>query len=125
VIQIRKLAAVDLAHLGPRLILAEFGLGILGPAALGILSVVRSHSLGGTLFGLYLIALALNYVPLLLHAISLVRGGTAQVEIAAEAGDRKRLFQKYRRQSVWLLVPLVVPIVAVAQEWRMRWNSHS
>jgi hypothetical protein len=51
--------------------------------------------------------LGINYLPMLLHAIDLVRKGSAQLEIADEAGDRQRLFRKYRAQSLWLLVPLV------------------
>lgn len=31
--------------------------------------------------------------------------------------DQRALFRKYRRQSLWLLLPLVVPGVAVAQHW--------
>jgi hypothetical protein len=116
VINIRRLAAVDLAFLGPWIILPEFALGVLAPIGLGILTLWRSESAFGTLLGVYLAALGLNYVPLLLHAMSIVRHDTAHAEIAAEAGDRTLLFRKYRRQSLWLLVPLVVPIVALVQQ---------
>jgi hypothetical protein len=54
-------------------------------------------------------------VTLLLHAISIVRDGTAKAEIAYDIGDRKQLFARYRRGSLLLLLPLVVPIVALAQ----------
>jgi hypothetical protein len=115
VINIRKLAALDLAFLGTKFIIAEFALGVLGPATLGLFTLLRSHSAGGTLFGLYLVSLGVNYVPLLLHAISIVRDGTAQAEIADDIDDRKQLFAKYRRGSLLLLLPLAVPIVAFAQ----------
>jgi hypothetical protein len=112
-IEIRKLAAVDLAFLGPWIILPEFALGVLRPPALGALTLRRSESWGWTAFGLYLLTLSLNYVPMLLAAIQLVRRGAAHGEIADEAGDRRLLSRKYRRQSLWLLVPLVVPVVAL------------
>jgi len=117
VISIRKLAAVDLAFLGSRFVLAEFALGVVGSGALGLFTLFRSHSAGTTLFGLYLVSVGINYVPLLLHAISVVRHGTATAEIADEIDDRKQLFGKYRRGSLILLLLFVVPIVALAQ-WR-------
>ena len=117
-IEIKRLAAVDLAFLGPKIILPEFMLGVVGPIVLGVLTVRRSQSLTWTLFGVYLVTLGVNYVPLLLYAIGIVRRGSAQAEIADEAGDRRRLFQRYRRQSVLLLLPGVVPVAAIVQELR-------
>jgi len=117
VIDIRTLAAVDVVFIGPRLILAEFLIGVFGPLGLGVLTLVRTHSIAGTVFGAYLLLLGANYVPLLLHAISLVRSGTAHQEIANEQSDKHRMFRKYRRQSLLLLVPLVVPILAIIQGW--------
>jgi hypothetical protein len=110
----RRLAAVDLAFLGPIVILSEFALGVVGPIALGAFTWHKSQSLGWTLFGVYLMTLGINYLPMLLHAIDLVRKGSAQLEIADEAGDRQRLFRKYRAQSHWLLVPLVAPLAALS-----------
>jgi len=115
VIDVRKLAAVDIVFLGPKLILTEFAVGVLGPFALGIFTLQRNHSMRGAAFGSYLLTVGVNYVPLLLHAISLVRHNGAQREIADELGDRRRAFRKYRRQSLLLLVPLVVPVVALVQ----------
>jgi hypothetical protein len=120
VIQIRKLAAVDIAFLGARFILAEFILGAVGPVSLGLLTLVRSRSIGGTLFGAYVVSLGVNYVPLLWHAVSIARHGTAHEEIADEADDREQLLRRYRRQSLFLLLPLVVPIAALVQGWRTK-----
>jgi hypothetical protein len=117
VIEIRRLAALDIAFLGPRFILAEFSIGVFGSLALAFLTLVRTHSLGGTVFGAYLLCIGINYVPLLVHAIDLVRHGTAKQEIADELSEERRMFRKYGRQSVLLLVPLVVPILAIVQ-WR-------
>jgi hypothetical protein len=107
--------AIPVSALGPRIILPESALGVVGPTVLGVWTLLRSQSAGGVLFGAYLIALGVNYAPLLFHAIDIVRRGTTRAEIAAEPGDRQRLFQKYRRQSLWLLVSFVVVIVALKQ----------
>ena len=69
----RKLAAVDLAFLGPRVILPEFILGIVGPIGLGIWTIAKVRSTGGILFGAYLLLIGVNYIPLLGHAISLAK----------------------------------------------------
>jgi len=117
VIEVRRLAAVDIAFLGSRLILSEFAIGVFGSLGLGILTLVRTRSLSGTVFGAYLVCIGVNYAPLLVHAIDLVRHGTAKQEIADELTEKDRMFRKYRRQSLLLLVPLVMPIVAIVQ-WR-------
>jgi|SRR5215467_6512103 len=109
----RKLAAVDLAFLGPRVILPEFILGIVGPIGLGIWTIAKIRSTGGILFGVYLLLIGVNYIPLLGHAISLVKQGTAHQEIGGETDDKRKLFRKYRRQSLLLLLPLIVPFLTL------------
>jgi hypothetical protein len=111
VIDLRRPAAVDAAFLGSKIILTEFAVGALGPIVLGILTLRKSHSTGGMIFGLYLLLIGVN-VPMLIHAISIVNDGTATDEIADELDDKQRLFRKYRKQSLYLLVPLVAPIAA-------------
>ena len=115
-INVRKLAALDIAFLGPKLILAEFSLGVFLSAAIGLLTLKRSHSGWGILVGAYLLSLAVNYVPLLLYAIAIVRQRSAQEEVAHEVADRNRSLRRYRRQSLLLLIPFAVPILAFAQE---------
>ena len=119
-IDIRTLAALDIAFLGPRVILIEFTAGVLLPIALGSLTLARAGSLSGTLFGVYLITLGINYVPLMIYAVRIVHAGSASAEIADESHDRARMFRRYRRQSLLLLVPLVVPFASAIQEWRRR-----
>jgi len=112
VIDPRKLAAVDVAFLGPKIILTEFAIGVFGPIVLGILALRKSHSTGGAIFGVYLLLIGINYVPMLINAINLAKNGTARDEIVDESEDTKKLFRKYRKQSLYLLVPLVAPIAA-------------
>jgi hypothetical protein len=119
-INVRKLAALDLQFLGHKLILTEFGLGVAGSAAVGVVmlraGIQRFHSRQMIVFGAYLILLGINYVPLLLHAMSMVRGGSALQEISGELADQRAAFRKYGRQSLFLLLPLVVPIAADLQQ---------
>jgi hypothetical protein len=91
---------------------------VIGPVALGVLTLWRSSSIGWTVFGIYLVSLGINYAPLFLYAVRLQSHGSAHAEIADEADDKKKLFRKYRRQSLWVLVPFLVPVVALAQERR-------
>lgn len=122
-IDFRKLAAVDIAFLGSRLILAEFSVGVFASLALGVFTLLRSHSVGGIALGSYLLCIGINYVPLLLFAIRLVRLDSARYEIAEEMTDERRMFRKYRRQSLLLLVPLAVPVLVAARELKRNPSS--
>ena len=74
VINVRKLAALDIVFHDPTFILIEFGLGVFGCAALGLFSLYfglfhsPNPSLFAALMGCVLLWVALNYVPLLLYA---------------------------------------------------------
>jgi uncharacterized membrane protein len=125
-VNVRKLAAIDLLFLG-RLVLVEFAVGVFGSLALGVLSVwqgaQRFHSPWMILLGIYLVFIGINYLPLLLYAIDMARKGGAEQEVGDELGDKRKTFRKYRRQSVWLLVPLVVIIAAILQRGRTLHNA--
>lgn len=121
IINIRKLAALDIAFHGPKLILGEFAFGVILPASLGVLSVRAGFSgahvnLWYSLLGCCLLCIALNYLPLLLYAISIARRGSAQEEVAFELAQKERYARKYSVQSLLLVLPLVVPILAIYQE---------
>ena len=100
---------MDVASVGAPFILTESSVGVFGSLGHDVLTLLRSPSLGAKIFGVWLVCIGLNYIPLLNHAISLVRHGTAFQEIADEMSDRKRMFRKYRRQSVLLLGRLSYP----------------
>jgi hypothetical protein len=55
-----------------------------------------------------------------LHAASALREGTALAEIGEELQDKASAMRKYRRQSLWLLVPFVAPAVAIRSPGRER-----
>ena len=113
VIALRKLAAIDAASLGSRLVLTEFPVGVFGSPALGVLTLVSRLSevthCPDLRLGCYLPLIGMNYALLLLYAISLVRLRSARDEIAEERAERCRMFHKHRHLSLWLLVALAVP----------------
>ena len=121
-INVRKLAAIDLHFLGPKIILAEFGLGVPIMLALGILSlyvgVLRTHAAWQIALGVYLLLLGINYIPMLWSAIDITRRGTAAAELGNELADKPAAMSKYRKQSLWLLVPLAVPVAWFIQRKR-------
>jgi len=126
VINVRKLAALDIVLHGPRFILIEFGLGVLGCAVLGLFSMHYGlfngpdHSLFAILIGCFLLGIALNYVPLLLYAISIVRQKNAHQEVAYELEHKDTYAVKYTLQSTLLLVPLAIPMLTAYQELQKR-----
>jgi hypothetical protein len=69
-----------------------------------------------------LCGIALNYVPLLLYAISIVRRKSAQQEVAFELEHKEIYARKYTLQSLLLLLPLVVPILSLLQERQKRFQ---
>jgi hypothetical protein len=119
-VNVRRLAAVDLSGLGPKIVIPEFALGVIGASALGVLTVLRSGSPGATAFGVALIGVGVNYIPLLIHAVDLVRRSAVEATIADEGSDRRALYARYRKQSLWLLLPFVVGLAALSQVTRRR-----
>ena len=116
-ISIRKLAAVDMAWLGPRIIIAEYALGIILPLVLGAVSVRAGWSGADRsgwqiIMGLWLIGIALNYVPLFIYAVLIARAGAVKQAGQPELARARR----YGVQQVVILVPLMVVILAIIQE---------
>ena len=121
-LDVRKLAALDMAVHGTRFIVVEFGVGVAGCLILGGLSVAAGLRSGATwelLLGLGLLWIAVNYVPLLIHAIDLARSGTARQEAANEI-EHPELIRRYTFRQLWILVPLAIVIMDVAQRTRSR-----
>ena len=120
-INIRKLAAVDLAWLGAKVIVTEYSLGVSLPFLLGLVLLRRSLSSANplswiTLVGIWLVAIAINYVPLLTYAILITQAGTAKAEGQSEIVHATR----YSVQHSIILVPLLVVSLALWQEYRGR-----
>ena len=122
-IQVRKLVAVELIFLGPKIVFAEYGFAVVVGTAIGVLSLrvglLRTHAAWQVLLGIYLLFLALTYGVLFGLGIAMARRGDAREEVAGEFDKRPATFRKYRKQSLWILVPLVVPLAALRQRWVM------
>jgi hypothetical protein len=121
-INVRKLAALDIVFHGPTFTLIEFALGVFVCAALGLFSMYfglfhgPDHSLHAIILGCFLLWIALNYVPLLLYAMSIVRQKSAHQEVAYELAYKDKYAGKYTLQSALLLVPFAMLLLAVYQE---------
>jgi hypothetical protein len=89
------------------------------PLPTGVLSLrvglFRTHAAWQIVLGVYLLLLAINYIPMLWCAIDIARHRSAATELGGELEDKTAAARKYRRQSLWLLVPLAVPVA-----WIMR-----
>ena len=116
----RKLAAIDILFFGYRVILAEYAVGVLFSVALGLFVLLRAASFLQVLLGTYFVCLGINYVPMLSYSIAIANKQNARAEIFDELGDKRTAMSKYRRKSLFLLVPLLIPTLAVVCKLRAR-----
>lgn len=115
-IDLRKLAAIDMVFLGSRFIVAEYTFGVFFSLALGVFVLLRSHSPWQLVLAIYFFCLAANYVPMLRWAILISNKQNAQAELSDELVDKRRAISKYRRQSLALLVPLLPLALILARK---------
>lgn len=124
-INIRKLAALDIVFHGARLILAEFIVTVVLGAVFGVLSFFDffhnpDHPLINVMMGFILSWIAINYVPLLVYTIGIIKNKSAEREVAYELEHKNFYARKYTLQSLLLVLPLVVPVLAISQELQQR-----
>jgi hypothetical protein len=118
IINVRKLAALDIVFHGPKFILIEFALAVFICAPVG-LSILHgaNHSPLMIILGSFFLGVSLNYIPLLLYSINIVKHKSAQQEVAYELEHKDRYAGKYTLQSiVLLLMPLAMLLLAVYQD---------
>ena len=124
-LDVPKLVALDMALHGRRFIVSEFAAGVLLCGALGAYSIAAGlgHLAGGPnwqlLMGIALLWIALNYVPLFLHATELAKNGRAREEAAAELADQRKA-TSYLWRQLWILVPFAIVILDLRQRSRHR-----
>jgi hypothetical protein len=116
-IDVRRLAALDMygtrgTRRRRRIILGEFALGTLGCGALGAWALSWGGAVG-VIFGVWLLGLAANYLPLTVHVLTLWREPALEVELAGV--DLQAQLRSYTRAQVWVLVPFWVAGLALAQ----------
>lgn len=112
---------------GPRLIAWEFGSGVIGPAALGVLSLryTVAHGLPIVswpgLLGLELLGIGLNYVPLFVFARRLVRDRSRLEVVKSGIQVDPAEARSYGVRQLWLVVPGAVVLFALRQ-WHGRFT---
>ena len=97
-----------------RVIRAEFVIGAIGCTLFGVLVLVTAGSVTWALLGAWLVGAGVNYVPLALYARSLSEPGALEAEL--HDLDVRRELRKAGAQQLWIAVPLVVAIAALATE---------
>jgi putative solute:sodium symporter small subunit len=115
---VRRLAAIDMHGLygttrRRRIVLTEFVLGVLVMAAAGIATVLTSSSVGGLVLGWWMIGAGLNYAPLAVHAITLIRPGALDRELSGiDPGSELR---RYGLLQLWIFIPLSLVVWDLAR----------
>jgi hypothetical protein len=115
---VRRLAAIDMYGLvgstfRRRIILWKFILGGILSLALGVFVIITADSLFWVVFGLWLIGIGFNYVPLSVYAIGFTRPGALQRELAGV--DIPAELQRYTGLQTWVLLPLALVFLAIRQ----------
>jgi hypothetical protein len=126
-INVKKLVALDIVTHGHWIILAEFAFGVFVSGAIGIFSLCSFFSNTNSallvgIIGVVLLWISLNYVPMLLYTISIMRHKNVSKEVARELESGDIHTRKYAFQSLFLILPLIVPILAICQEVQKRFN---
>lgn len=117
-VDVRRLAAIDMhgwrgTRLRRTLIVTEFVAGAVGGTAIGVLVIADAGGLGWRLFGLWLVGISLNYVPLALHALSLLPPGRLTAELAGV--DIPAELRHYTTAQLRVVVPLLFVLLALVQ----------
>jgi len=112
-ISIRKFVAGDITFHGERFILVEFGLGT--PAMILFALWLMLSRLFFAL-GLYVFLVGINYIVLLLYAITIVRKGSSQTEVSDELANSEQYLRQFSIQQFFILIPLAILTIAIFQE---------
>lgn len=109
-VDVRRLAAVDMHALKGtefrrRVIIFEFVAAAIGGVAIGVSLVLGVGGVVGTVVGLYAVGVALNYVPLAAHALSLRRPARLREELRGV--DLRAELRYYTYAQFWVFVPLL------------------
>jgi hypothetical protein len=117
-VDVGRLAAIDMHGLaGTRvrrtIIVTEFVLGFPAAFALGVYTVLSADSAFWSAFGIWLLGIGVNYLPLALHAISLLRPGRLSAELTGV--DIEREARYYTLAQLWLLVPFLFVVLALRE----------
>ncbi len=117
-LRVRRLAAVDMygttgARWRRRVVAGEFVVGAAGGVVLGLWIALSAKTVGGQLFGAWLVGMGVNYLALTWHAVSLSRPGVLDAELAGV--DARAELRRYGPAQLWLLIPTAVAWFALVQ----------
>ena len=117
---VRRLAAIDMYGVAGtmrrrRIIVSEFVIGFIAMITIGTSMLVVANG-GWQIFGAWFIGAGLNYLPLSVHAIDLIRPGVLDEELADV--DIRAELRRYTVLQLWVFVPLALVVLAVAQSRR-------
>ena len=115
---VRRFAAIDMHGLADsasrrKFILLKFILGAILSLILGVFVFITADSLFWTVFGLWLIGIGFNYVPLAMYGISFTRPGALRRELAGV--DIPDELRKYTGLQIWVFLPLALVYLAIRQ----------
>ncbi|MEU8114990.1 hypothetical protein [Micromonospora sp. NPDC048947] len=113
---VRRLAAIDMygsrgTTRRRRIILAEFLVGVVLMVTWGCWLLASANGFGTRAFGLWLVGAGLNYAPLSLYALALMRPGALDVELAGVDTDRE--LRRYTVLQLWVFVPFALVVFAI------------
>ncbi|MET7950439.1 hypothetical protein [Micromonospora sp. NPDC005324] len=113
---VRRLAAIDMygsrgTTRRRRIILAEFLVGVVLMVTSGVWLLASSSGLSTRAIGLWLTGAGLNYAPLSLYALALMRPGALDAELAGVDIDRE--LRRYTVLQLWVFVPLSLVVLAI------------
>lgn len=118
-LNVGRLVELDLAFLGPRVIVSEFAVGVLGClllAALSLMNAFRSHSPLASwpvVLGLELAAIGINYIALLIEAWRRRSDTIAIAATKASIRNNPAEARSYGLRQAWILVPGAVVLFAL------------
>jgi hypothetical protein len=118
VINPRKLAAIQIATLGPTFAFANFAGTAILCLCFGAFILWRSISYLQITLGSYFVSLGINYLLMFLCALEIKNRESAGTEIVNELNRKQDAMAEYRRLSIYLLLPLVMPILALQRRYK-------
>jgi hypothetical protein len=106
-IDLRKIALLDVALQGPLVVRAEFACGVFVSVGLGFFVLAHAMASWQLAVGAYFLSLGVNYIPMLLWACSIRDSASAWGELGPPWHYRGKIMRRHKRQALILFIPLI------------------
>jgi hypothetical protein len=121
-LNVKRMAAIDMygsrgTMRRRRIVLAEFAVGSAAAVAFGIW-LVTLGTRASLVAGIWILGMGLNYVPLAVYAVPLIRPGALDAELAGV--DTGRELRRYSLLQFWVFVPLSFVVLTATAAIRRR-----